>query len=137
MATTNLNAEKIRAMSAGREMDALVAEYVMGWKHVNVIGLTYGEFTIHPDNGVFIAHATQYRVIVPWMPSTDIAAAWQVVEKMRTDGWSFACSCYHGEVSHASFCKKTAKSSRRSDCDPISLAICHAALIATLTEQLP
>ena len=48
-------------MKPGRELDALVVEKVMGWKWLS-------------GN--------------PWAPSTDIAAAWEVLEKMRERGYT-------------------------------------------------
>lgn len=66
-------------MKAGLELDALIAEKVMGWHFV-------GTFTLDPElncdrwardqNGL-----ERYFHEVPKY-STDIAAAWQVVEKM-------------------------------------------------------
>ncbi len=56
-------------MIAGKEMDALVAEKVMGW----------------PTTGM--AAGASYREANMPAYSTDIAAAWQVVEKLRTIGW--------------------------------------------------
>jgi hypothetical protein len=59
-------------MNAGRELDALVAEKVMGWK-------------VRPDRyPVDATGQSQFRV--PEY-STDIAAAWRVVEQMRQVGW--------------------------------------------------
>jgi hypothetical protein len=70
--------EEVYAVKAGRELDALVAEKVMGWEPVN-----------DPDTGLW------WRVPkggynpsgfqsedAPPAYSTDIAAAWQVVEKI-------------------------------------------------------
>ncbi len=37
--TTTLTAEAVRGMGAGRQLDALVAEHVMGWRER---GLSYG-----------------------------------------------------------------------------------------------
>lgn len=72
-----MNANDIDAMPAGPEMDALVAEKVMGWE-------------VHPRN---TAHwrrkgddGCDYRVmgdVGDWRPSRDIAAAWEVVEKTK------------------------------------------------------
>ena len=53
----------IDEMPAGRELDALVAEKVMGWDH----------------------YPSKHEIVPAY--STDIAAAWEVVEKMRSDDW--------------------------------------------------
>ena len=58
-------------MEAGRELDALVAEKVMGWKDVNTAWPSYGSPPESPDG---------WREIPAF--STDIAAAWEVVEKL-------------------------------------------------------
>ena len=49
----------IDTMEAGAEMDAMVQKLVMGWKLHNI----------------------------QWHPSSFIADAWEVVEKMRAMGW--------------------------------------------------
>jgi len=63
-------------MKAGRELDALVAEKVMGW-------------TL--SGRVWIDERGHLQTIEPtsfgsFEPSSDIAAAWEVVEKMRARG---------------------------------------------------
>ncbi len=66
-------------MKAGRELDALVAEKVMGWSDV-------GEITIGMT--VYVAgHRPEGEQTVVPSYSTDIAAAWTVVERMRELGW--------------------------------------------------
>ena len=64
-------------MDAGRELDALVAEKVMGCDPVK--GMYYCTDPNHPNKcGEGIAHY-----------STDISAAWEVVEKLQNDGIAF------------------------------------------------
>lgn len=58
----------IDEMPAGREMDALVAEKVMGWANIR---------------GAVVEQNTNIVRDVPSY-STDIAAAWDVVEKINT-----------------------------------------------------
>lgn len=60
-------------MKPGRELDALVAEKVMGW-------------TL-PQHSPFLLWQGR-NCVVEFRPSTDIAAAWEVVEKM-SDGFRF------------------------------------------------
>lgn len=60
----------------GRELDALVAEKVMGWTGVHLVHGGTGTSSYYvgrTPRGVF--------VVRPY--STDIAAAWQVIEAMR------------------------------------------------------
>lgn len=60
-------------MEAGREMDALVAEKVMGWEKVHNNPVVWGDSWYGID-GDALMRLPHY--------STDIAAAWQVVEKV-------------------------------------------------------
>ena len=65
-------------MKAGRELDALVAEKVMGMKLDAAAGWN------HPS----LVQGTPLKIIPPKY-STDIAAAWQVVQNLRERGWYF------------------------------------------------
>ena len=69
-------------MNAGRDLDALVAERVMGWVHhpEQILGMppsTQAEFWTYMSG--------ESRHHVPAIPSysTSLAAAWEVVEKFR------------------------------------------------------
>lgn len=131
--------EQIEAMPAGPEMDALVAERVMGWwADAN------GEWNSNPDlpklMGV-VAPDTSFCDLPVWQPSSDIAAAWEVVEKLSDKLWcelkvnftsdyksragftTVGCSGFNGRPDFAA-CGNT-----RTD---LPLAICRAALLATL-----
>jgi len=78
---------------AGRELDALVAEHVMGWAPIKVIngrpiaegwtGFYDGKWLVWTER----PEPTEEGESHPWRPSTDIAAAWQVVEKMQQHGF--------------------------------------------------
>ena len=74
----------------GRELDALVAEKVMGLRFVwrsqltDHYGYNAGVWTIPTKWG------TMDLTEEPPRYSTDIAAAWEVVEKMREDGFLVA-----------------------------------------------
>jgi alkyl hydroperoxide reductase subunit AhpC len=59
-------------MKAGRELDALIAERVMGWK------------VVYSDEPVVVSASFPYPF--PFNPSTDISDAWQVVEKLQSLG---------------------------------------------------
>lgn len=60
-------------MNPGRELDALVAEKVMGWRHWE------SSYAVGPKPH-WITPDGDSRV--EWSPSTDIAAAWEVVDKL-------------------------------------------------------
>jgi len=66
---------KILNMSAGREMDALVAEKVMGWKRRKP---THGNCCTCQDCG-----QGHDECFCEFCPSEDIADAWRVVIEMR------------------------------------------------------
>jgi hypothetical protein len=73
----------IDELQAGRELDALVAEKVMGY--------TLGT-PPSPESAINLA-GPEYPVTVPHY-STDIAAAWQVVEKFKDRDWRFILDKY-------------------------------------------
>jgi hypothetical protein len=117
----NMNKKEILAMPAGRELDALVAEKVMGWTK----GL---KPWLMPPGFV------ECDVVPIPNYSTDIAAAWEVANKKRVSlspvlgdqlkvvGWraevhDFVYSCGHFDAPDA------------------PLAICRAALAFVLKEQ--
>lgn len=62
-------------ISAGRELDALIAEKVMGW--VKTLRLPNAHDTWDDPAGLCKSWVEMFT------PSTDISAAWQVVEKLR------------------------------------------------------
>lgn len=64
-------------MKAGRELDALVAERVMGWR-VKGFAPGHGLRPLPPDSVTCLTAHTIPRF------STDIAAAWKVVERVAT-----------------------------------------------------
>ena len=103
---------------ADRELDALVAEKVMGWRREQywfdnkpMIGL------IGPEGVRYVDEYPQY--------STDIAAAWEVVDEMRKFGQNFSLYRKEGEnfwaCSFGIYCAL--------DSTP-ALTICRAALRA-------
>lgn len=84
----------IDELLAGRELDALIAEKVMGWKRIPVPPDANGHFagealmqTDPPPN--FRWNPLGKIPFDTWVPhfSTDIAAAWQVVEKLVAEGY--------------------------------------------------
>lgn len=112
-----------------RKLDAEIAERVIGW--------TRYPKAMHPTDNRTIEGILYCPPKMPWdsnalnvVPaySTDIAAAMEVVEKLRADGWSFACTLYEGRLPYASFCKKTVASSRNAEAPTLPEAICRAAL---------
>lgn len=72
-------------MNVGQELDAKVAEVVMGWIDIHTFGLDNGRLSGYPPG-------EQKTFPVPHY-STDIAAAWQVVEKLLKDGYEVHFHC--------------------------------------------
>jgi hypothetical protein len=78
----------------GTELDELIAEKVMCWK-VRYDTHKNGRTSDYSWSGA-IDHLGNYRIIKPskylsweengWSPSTDITAAWEVIEKIKSDG---------------------------------------------------
>lgn len=99
--------EEIAKMPAGREMDALVMEWVT-------------KFTVN-DN-FYIPHY-----------STDISAAWQVVDKMKERGLGFAIHCGENWRPIALFDKEESENDWIG-AETAPLAICRAALLAVCNE---
>jgi hypothetical protein len=84
------------SLTAGRELDAMVAEKVMGWQRE--LGSFAGTQTWHPEvvslvrpspSGYRRHPTTGDLTYFGGIPSysTDISAAWLIVERMRGLGW--------------------------------------------------
>lgn len=67
-------------MNPGRELDALIAEKVMGWRYYKERGSSI--YQLIPPNGE-ISHIDNS----PPHYSTRISAAWEVVERFKKMGW--------------------------------------------------
>ena len=130
--------DEILNMPAGREMDALIAERVMGHEvNKNVtVWRTGGKTWIEPYGEGFTTLAYY---------STDIAAAWQIVELMTKNGyapnlvnddngnWYLA---FDGTQDLGTVTFVTAFTDiPELWCESAPLAICRAALLATLEDE--
>ncbi len=124
-------------MPAGREMDALVAEKVMGWDHTHDIDHCEGDsWYSHCRN----CHRTgEDEEIMCWNPrdpplpgckvaphySTSIEAAWEVIEKLEKEG------IIDGVSLSAIGCELYLNREQLTAADgPAPLAICRAAVKA-------
>jgi SAM-dependent MidA family methyltransferase len=68
-----VNKEEMLEMKAGKELDALVIEKVMRWK----------------NDGEWLTDITTFpglRLVEDFKPSTDMTAAWEVLEEMQSEG---------------------------------------------------
>lgn len=66
-------------MKAGRELDTLVAEKLMGWELADLSHHNYGTIVVAGPPGATLSPGS-----IPCY-STDIGATWEVVEKLRAD----------------------------------------------------
>jgi hypothetical protein len=128
-------------MKAGRELDALVAEKVMGW----TVDPIYRMYT-----GSVVRHAAGHNLETRFNPSTDITAAWEVVEKMRALGlwveinlgYEFdgpSIDCIIGEYGAAGGIIEGLRHGEKQwseEADTAPLAICLAALKAKGVDRV-
>lgn len=113
-----MDRESILAMQPGRELDALVAEKVMGFT-----GIRFGR---NDPNAVWVEMGSRRK----FQPSTDIAAAWEVLEKhseiylkkykVMSNGHRYACRVDEDTIVSSLTAPE---------------AICKAALIAVLDKE--
>lgn len=134
-----------KEMTAGRECDALVAEKVMGYT------LSDLSLPAYPKYKLFDIESGEFSGYVKEVPhySTDIAAAWEVVERMPIpfklekcwekayqigpEGWS-ACWCTDADCEG---CNENSRCTNGDDAwaETAPLAICRCALkVAGVTE---
>lgn len=123
-------------MEAGRELDALVAERVMGIEVRDGSRVTCIQVW---QRGVGWKDGPAGSCLVlPDPYSTDITAAWQVVEKMRERGYEVCI----GLISDGVFCRIDGEPGERIGHASVDwrdgstpLAICRAALAAVETSD--
>jgi len=104
---------------APREIDRLIAEQVMGWTNLSVAGTRFGTT---PEG--------KSHSIVPQY-STDLSAAWEVVEKLRQVGYQGGINWSDSEPEYeCAFGSSNVPPHERQSCraETASLAICLAAL---------
>lgn len=108
-------------LQVGRALDALVAEKVMGWLPHTRNSAYYA--TAGAVNSVGEGFATQMQAnINDWRPSADIAAAWQLVDKVAM--FKFCDITQYDEV----WVIDNVVSDWRVEAETAPLAICLAAL---------
>lgn len=82
-------------MKPGNKLDALIAEHVMGWTYLEKPHMKFpdemlGYWDKHldpcPDD------VAPWQAAWTWHPSTSIASAWEVVEKMQSEGYLYFIS---------------------------------------------
>ena len=105
------------------ELNNAVAVEVMGWHEQYERGYRAEWVGEHERDGEDVEN---------WNPSTDIKQAFQVVEKMRSMGWSYVI----GDEADIYYCKFINLYITCSDeADTQQRAICHAALDAVRAKK--
>jgi hypothetical protein len=85
-------------MQPGPELDRLIADKVIGWTKVES-ETEYGKILILGNPAM--KEKDWVSIPADWSPyphySTDISAAWEVVEKLNNDGWEFGLELWGGK----------------------------------------
>jgi hypothetical protein len=145
--------DKAVEMKPGRELDALVAEKVMGWSRKTITvakqyhgqnewdppqTVSWGSDAIVQGNKVYTFDRDDQPTNAEEMPkySTDIAAAWEVAEKLHKDSWRLELVTSEllgpdmGGASARFACKAAVRGHVTEHADTAPHAICLAALKA-------
>ena len=129
--------EEIVRFQPGPRTDRLVAEKVMGWEEGT-------NFYIRENRLMLVAaiwDANKQQWIptsgLPWSPSTDIAAAWQVLEAMRRNGgryriWS---PCAEDDEWEVELFPGNSDEAAIARAPSLPLAICRATLLAATGDE--
>lgn len=136
-------------MPAGPEMDRLVAELVMQWNETTEDGvlirgraMTWGEEPV----GRWDEEDNPRAVLVDFHPSSDLAHAWEVVERLEGTGWflslgrctdgsGLAFADHRGWYWDAVYDDAAAHNSGSGLAPTAPLAICRAALLCADASQ--
>jgi len=129
--------EEILNMEPGLELDRLVAEWVMGWKEEHI------EDDRWHINANFWCRGNEIGPQVQkWSPSTDIAAAMKVVQKLLEKGFRVSMySPWKGQSNSSAIPEWTVYIlgnqgfHTEADGRTLPLAICRAALLAIKEEE--
>lgn len=111
-------------MKPGRELDVLIAEKVMGWTNIRKRSeFPYGTLLSGID------HITNMDLSIPNY-SENISAAWEVVEKLSTNGWAVKMQIGFDSSRHYWDCEVFIEESHYGSAKTAPHAICVAALAA-------
>ncbi len=135
--------EQKAGLGAGRELDALIAEKVMGWTLIKITP-EQGRELLNMESGYSAAarvHLVTCHLEGVWgqpdgsitrdlpLYSTDIAAAWEVVGELLKKHWYLRIECHQGRWFVWYDNQNEADDLAEAEAAP--LAICLAALKAT------
>lgn len=129
-----LTREEIQGMKPGREMDALIAEKVLGWTDIRRVNpAVIHSFSADGNHANFGFSPVLYKHIPFPLYSTDISAAWEVAEHFKTKDYLYSLKNLAGGKYEFSLLDWGGKCSTYSgQGNTPSEAICKAALIAVL-----
>jgi hypothetical protein len=123
-----LTREQIMSMEPGRELDALVAEKVMGWiKYIQLDVSWWSDSDYLNDDGIDL-------MVCDFKPSTNLQQAFEVVEKMRERGWYEIRISILQDVVAISMWQDDNTCRIEAEAETIPLAICRASLLAIIEE---
>lgn len=135
--------QEIQVMEAGPEMDALVAEHVMGWTREGVSRDGKTDYFEHEDGFVIRIHSA-------WYPSECADHAWEVVEKLkelnrspvlssRANGW-YVSTRNEGVIQHR--CQESGALLNAKEIGLVTaegptmpVAVCRAALLWAVSRK--
>jgi hypothetical protein len=114
-------------MTAGPELDALIATQVMGWTRATLTDDVTG-----PERW-WCSGSTAWFLVDAWKPSTEIHWAWKVVEKLRGQHCCTKLYSDHHYIWECTLIEEiddphTGRQSLFGQADTAPLAICLAAL---------
>jgi hypothetical protein len=120
-------------MKAGRELDALIAEQVMGWTKRSIPDEIVG------PEWYWCSEAGPKQLVSSWRPSTEIHWAWMVVERLRGQHCCTKLYSDHGYVWECTLIKEfddphAGEQPLFGQAETAPLAICLAALKAVGVE---
>jgi hypothetical protein len=113
----------IEELQAGPELDWSMAENVMGWH----VGPVDDDWLTAANEHTGYTKGTCFSDFPVWRPSTGIAAAWQVVERLREKGIAITVSTMGPRGQTSAFPTQNGMQSPMTWADTAPLAICRAA----------
>lgn len=125
-----------------RELDAAVAEKVMGWKLYDYENGRYAKtkadyVDAYTNDGWGWEGRSGDEYAHQWSPSTDISAAWEVVERVKSAKVRFLILCDAEWCAAEFFAVETGERIGEASLPPkqITRAICLAALAAVEVKE--
>lgn len=113
-------------MQAGRELDELIATKVMGWRKE----IVYPPTELMPPYYIWVNPMDSDNCLPKFNPSTNIADAWEVVEKMLEQGYDMRLDYLYAHETYICLFDKAIPyySEGGEYANTAPLAICLAAL---------